>query len=113
MSNEISNSLHHSEQCHKFESCSATYCPLDAQRTKRAVHRDDQACFYLLEIGKPGSKERFSMGHSEAMYELALKVYEEVISTACPIKKSLLRAKNTPSRMHSVSNVAAQMGATL
>ena len=113
MPNETSNPLHHSEQCHKYQSCSATYCPLDAQRTKRAVHRDDQACFYLLEVGKPGSKERFSMGHSEAMYELALKVYEEAISTACPIKKSLLRAKNTPSRMHSIGKASAQMGVAL
>jgi hypothetical protein len=110
MSNETSNCLIHSEQCHKFESCSATYCPLDSQRAKRAVHRDDPACFYLLEVGKPGSKERFSVGHSESMYELALKVFEEAISTACPIKKSLLRAKNTPTRMHPVGKAVEQMG---
>ena len=113
MSHEKSNPLNCPEHCSKFEHCSANVCPLDPERHRRSSGRNEPVCFYLLEVAKPGSKKRFSMGHSEAMYELALKVYEEVISTACPIKKSLLRAKNTPSRMHSVSNVAAQMGATL
>jgi hypothetical protein len=113
MPNETSNSLTHPEQCHKFQFCNATYCPLDAQRSKRAIHRDDPVCFYLLEVEKTGAKERILAGHSEQFYEVISQVYLEAINTACPIKKSLLRARNTPSRMHSVGNLAVQVGERL
>lgn len=109
MPNENSITLNQPEHCSKFESCSATLCPLDPQRTMRIIHRDDPCCFFLLEVAKPGGKELISMGHSEEMYRIASKVFLEVVDMAYPIKRSLLRAANTPSRIHSVGKVAMQM----
>jgi len=103
MNHEKSNSTTSPEHCSKFEHCSATLCPMDKQRSKRAIHRDDPVCFYLLEISKPGGVERISMGHSEEFIKVVTTVYLEVASTACPIKKSLQRAQQTPSRMRPVT----------
>jgi len=110
MPNEKSITLNQPEQCCKFESCSATLCPLDLHRAKRLMHRDDPCCFFLLEVAKPGGKELISMGYSEEMYQIASTVFLEVVDMAYPIKRSLLRAANTPSRIHSVGKEAAQMG---
>ena len=109
MPNEKSNILTHSEHCSKFESCSATFCPLDSQRAIRAMHRDDPKCFFLLEVGKSGSKERISMCHSEAMYQVASKVFQEVVDMAYPIKNGLLRTRNTASRIRLVAQSEQQL----
>jgi hypothetical protein len=113
MPNEKSNSLIYPEQCSKFEHCSASLCPMDEQRAKRVIHRDDPVCFYLSEVAKPGAKERISMGHSKAMYEVASRVYLELANTTCPIKKSLERAKSTPSRIREVGATSIRLGAAL
>ena len=99
----ITHSTTQPESCSKFDHCSATVCALDPDRAMRKVHRDDPVCFYLLEISKPGGVERISMGHSEEFIKVVTTVYLEVASTACPIKKSLERAKQTPSRMRPVT----------
>jgi len=109
MPNEKSITLNQPELCSKFESCSATLCPLDSQRSMRVMHRDDPCCFFLLEVAKPGGKELISMGYSEEMYQIASTVFLEVVDMAYPIKRSLLRAANTPSRIHSVGKEAAQV----
>lgn len=99
----ITHSTTQPEPCSKFDHCSATLCPLDPDRAMRKVHRDDPVCFYLLEISKPGGVERISMGHSEEFIKVVTTVYMEVTSTACPIKKSLQRAQQTPSRIRPVT----------
>lgn len=109
MPTQKSTTLNHPELCSKFESCSATLCPMDLHRTKRHIHRDDPCCFFLLEVAKPGGKELISMGYSAEMYQIASTVFLEVVDMAYPIKRSLLRAANTPSRIHSVGKAAAQM----
>ena len=112
MPNEKSNPLNCPEHCSKFEHCSANVCPLDPERHRRSSGRNEPVCFYLLEVGKPGAKERISMSHSVAMYEIASKIYLELINTACPLNKSLKRAKNTPSRIRLVGKTTIQMEAT-
>ena len=98
----LTHSIIQPEHCSKFDHCSATLCPLDPDRAARKVHRDDPVCFYLLEISKPGGVERISMGHSDGFIKVVTTAYQEIASTACPIKKSLQRAQQTPSRMRPV-----------
>lgn len=113
MPNEKHYSLNRPEHCSKFEHCSANVCPLDSDWRKRSSGRDEPVCFYLLEVGKPGAKERISSVHGEAIYEIASKVYLELVSTTCPLNTSLQRAKNTPSRIRSIPKAKKQMGVTL
>lgn len=108
----ITHSITQPESCSKFISCNSPFCPADPNRAMRKVHRDDPVCFYLLEISKPGGVERISMGHSEEFIKVVTTVYLEVASTACPIKKSLERAKQTPSRMRPIIQPTTSKGVT-
>ena len=103
--------LNQPHQCPKFDHCSATLCPLDPQRSIRVIHRDDPICFFLLEVGKRGGEERISVGHSVAIAQVASEVFQEVMSTACPIKKRLLRASQTASRIRQIGQSIAISGA--
>ena len=85
--------------CDRYPRCSAPICPLDPDWPSRSMLKGEPVCFYLLEVVKEGSAERFQGAGRGDMYELARSFIEDQIPRCAPLEKPLERAKSTGHRL--------------
>ncbi len=88
-----------SSDCPKFSHCSAPICPLDPEWTNRTYLKGEPVCFYMLEYVKPGSRARFQGSTAEQIYDAISDVLPSMIARYAPLKRALMRAKKTGSRI--------------
>jgi len=58
-------------ECPRYGVCAAAICPLDADWSLRTHTAGDEVCRWLLEVGKPGAVERFTVAGLEDLFEVA------------------------------------------
>ncbi len=85
--------------CPKFDRCSAPICPLDADWAARVHLKGERICFYVLEYVKPGAKARFRGSTAREIYEAIQFLLPSILSRYAPLKRVLMRARRTGSRM--------------
>ena len=85
--------------CPKFNKCNTTICPLDKDWRLRDCLREDATCFYLLESVKEGSRTHFEGAQLGVLYEMILEVRGEIASAHKRIRRKLISAAKSASRM--------------
>ena len=69
------------QQCPRFESCSAPFCPLDKYREKRTMLRDERVCHYIRNIGKSDSYDDVEHDIANSVKELMVDASLEAAMT--------------------------------
>jgi len=88
------------ERCPKFEKCSANICPLDQNWRKSCHLQHERVCFYLCEAQKLGSEALFGSRGLSELHQGMVEVAPEISCRWAIIKKALIRAGKTGSRMN-------------
>ncbi|MDG1096227.1 MAG: hypothetical protein P8N23_01190 [Methylophilaceae bacterium] len=86
-------------QCPKYQQCWAPICPLDEKWQKRKHIGGDRVCFYLTEAQKPDANAVFEVRGLGYLYEVMVMHTHEISSRHHTIKKALINAKTSSSRM--------------
>lgn len=85
--------------CPKFSHCTAPICPLDPEWASRTYLKGEGVCFFTLEHVKPGARARFQGSTAEQIYDAISDVLPSMIARYAPLKRALMRAKKTGSRI--------------
>ena len=89
------NQIQQKNQCPRWDSCSANYCPIDGG----SVHlRDEATCYYMREVLKGVSTDLFKCDSEQFAYEAAndhIALWDELPNA---LKRDLKKAAKSPSR---------------
>jgi len=88
------------EDCPKYERCSAPICPLDPNWRKRRHLKGERVCFYLCEAQKDGSEVIFGGRGLGKLFKLMVEATPDISTRWGTIKKALVKAAKTGSRMN-------------
>ena len=88
--------------CPKFESCSATICPLLPSVSTQSMGNGERVCYFLCEYQKANSEARFKVLGLDELYEDMHRAMEEINSSAHTdpyLLRALKLASKSSSRM--------------
>jgi len=87
------------DDCPKFHTCSANICPLDKDWRLRTHIKGERVCHLMCEAAKPDAEATFRGVGRGDLLPLILEVMPEIASRWGSIRRTLVRAKKTGSRM--------------
>jgi hypothetical protein len=85
--------------CDRFQTCSASVCPLEHGWKKRKHLKGERICYYLLEAQKDGAKANFEGAGKDKLYELIVSLTPAIISSNSTLKNAVEKANQSGSRM--------------
>lgn len=85
--------------CPKFYTCNAPICPLDDDWHKRVNLVEDSTCYYLIESVKEGAHTHFERALLGELYQVIVRVRDDISKHFKRIGKKLEAAAKTSSRM--------------
>ena len=89
------NQIQQKNQCPRWDSCSANYCPIDGGN----VHlRDEATCYYMREALKGTPEDMFKGDGERLAYEAAndhIALWDDLPSA---LKRDLKKSAKSPSR---------------
>lgn len=88
-----------SEQCPRFNGCSANVCPLDPGWRLRKHLRGEAVCGLLLESVKPGGEARLRGALPAELVEQVLRLRVPICDHWGSIKRQLTRSTKTGSKL--------------
>lgn len=86
-------------KCPHFDCCNAPLCPLDPAMESRVFLRDEPICFYMREAVKPLGQLKIRGDIGGKTTNLVGEAVEWAFLTHNPLRRRLLKASQTPSRM--------------
>jgi len=91
------------DSCPKYKGCSAPTCPLDTNWRKVRHLKGERICFYLCEAQKSGAEGVFGGRGLGYLYRLMVEVTPDMSIRWGAIKKALVKAAKSGSRMNKKS----------
>jgi len=86
----------HSNDCPRFERCSAPICPIDPEWQKRVYKKGDPVCFYLRQHAKDPLWGQKARGVARKLIDKVGEVYPQIVERYAALKTALVRASKSP-----------------
>lgn len=85
-------------RCSRFDRCSASVCPLDADWRKRIYTDSDRTCAWLLEAAKPDGEAEIRGALPSDLVEVILGAIPDICARHGRIGRRLTRASSQQSK---------------